>query len=69
MSPLARLVFAIACAATVVGFSRGAAVVADKYPSRPVHLIVPLAAGGAIDVFARLLGKGLETSLGQPVLH
>lgn len=68
MSTLGRLVFAFACAATVVCFPRGAAVAADNYPTRPIRLVVPLAAGGAIDVFARVLGKELETSLGQPVL-
>jgi tripartite-type tricarboxylate transporter receptor subunit TctC len=38
---------------------------AQDYPSRPVRLIVPYAAGGAPDVFARLVGQRLSESMGQ----
>lgn len=38
------------------------------YPSRPVRLIVPIAAGGPSDAAARALAKGLTASLGQEVL-
>jgi len=41
---------------------------ADAYPSRPVRLIVPFAAGGLNDVVAQLVGPYLEKSLGQPVI-
>jgi len=36
---------------------------AQAYPSRPVRIIVPTAAGGALDVLARLLGQGLSERL------
>src|SRR5262245_25024105 len=38
---------------------------AQVYPSRPVTLIVPFAAGGATDVAARIIGEYMSRSLGQ----
>jgi tripartite-type tricarboxylate transporter receptor subunit TctC len=39
----------------------------ESFPERPITLIVPLAPGGSTDVIARILAKGLQTSLGRPV--
>jgi len=39
-----------------------------QYPTRPVRLLVPYAAGGASDTAARALGQALSKALGQPVL-
>jgi len=39
-----------------------------KFPNRPIQLIVPYAAGGAVDQTARLLQQGMEKRLGQTVL-
>lgn len=44
------------------------AVQAQTYPSRPVRLIVPLAAGGGMDTVARALGQKLGDQLGQTVV-
>lgn len=41
---------------------------AASYPDRPIHVIVPYAAGGGIDILARLIGQKLTESLGQPVI-
>ncbi len=41
---------------------------AQNYPSRPVELIVPFAAGGGAELLARLLSDGLNKRLGQPFL-
>ena len=41
---------------------------AQSYPSRPVTLIVPFAAGGPTDVVARTLGAAMSKTLGQTVV-
>jgi tripartite-type tricarboxylate transporter receptor subunit TctC len=41
---------------------------AQGWPSRPIHLIVPYAAGGPVDLSARLLGAKLQPALGQPLI-
>jgi tripartite-type tricarboxylate transporter receptor subunit TctC len=41
---------------------------ADTYPSRPITMIVPFAAGGGTDVLARILAEGLNAPLGQTVI-
>src|SRR5262245_47076135 len=41
---------------------------AQAWPSRPVRLIVPIGAGGATDIFARLIGQWLSERLGQPFI-
>src|SRR4051794_8024233 len=41
---------------------------AQEFPSRLVHLVVPQAAGGGTDTFARALGQKLSERWGQPVV-
>ena len=41
---------------------------AQPFPTRPVTLIVPYAAGGNVDVSTRILQAGIGDALGQPVL-
>lgn len=43
----------------------GTAYAADSYPSRPIRLVVPSAAGGSPDVLMRALGAEVGKSLGQ----
>jgi tripartite-type tricarboxylate transporter receptor subunit TctC len=41
---------------------------AQTYPSKPIHLIVPYPAGGGTDFFARLVGQKMQELIGQPVV-
>jgi len=41
---------------------------AQDYPTRPITMIVPFAAGGPTDVLARIMAEGMRASLGQTVL-
>src|SRR5438093_2118024 len=41
---------------------------AQSYPSRPIHILVGVAAGSVQDVLSRLIGQWLSERLGQPVI-
>ena len=41
---------------------------AQKYPDRPIRVIIPLPPGGSVDIVARLLQPRLEKSLGQSLV-
>ena len=46
----------------------GSAALAETFPARPVTLVVPLGAGGAMDVIVRTMGAKLTERLGQPMI-
>src|SRR5581483_8451048 len=59
-----RKFFGLAAGAVALpAVSRGA--LAQPYPSRPVHLLVGFAAGGPLDIAARLIAQALSDRLGQ----
>jgi tripartite-type tricarboxylate transporter receptor subunit TctC len=41
---------------------------ASNYPTRPITIIVPFAAGGPTDTIARIVAERLRPSLGQAVI-
>ena len=58
----------IACVLCSCGLWASAASAQDKYPSRPIRLVIPFAPGGGSDVTARLLGPRIAEQLRQPVV-
>lgn len=40
----------------------------QKFPERPVRIVVPFAAGGGVDTFARLIAQKLQDRFGSPVV-
>jgi tripartite-type tricarboxylate transporter receptor subunit TctC len=46
----------------------GPAIARDKYPSRPIRLVIPFPPGGPTDMMGRLYGERLSALLGQPVV-
>ena len=48
--------------------SIAAGALADTWPSKPIHLIVPFPAGSSPDLIARMLNENLARALGQPVI-
>ena len=60
------LVATIAGAGLLAGLP--AARAADAWPSKPITLIVPFAAGGTTDILARIVGQKMSIALGQPVI-
>jgi tripartite-type tricarboxylate transporter receptor subunit TctC len=45
-----------------------AALAQPAFPSKPLRLVVPNAAGGAADLTARTVGQKISETLGQPVV-
>ena len=57
-----------AAAAVFVASGAGAQSPADKYPDKPIKIIVPFAPGGSTDILARVIGQKMTENWGQPVI-
>ena len=58
-----RRIFCVA-----LGMCGAIASYAQNFPTRPLRIVVPYAAGGSTDVLARMVGQKLTAVLGQPVV-
>ena len=63
-----RAVFALILVLSGAGVAHAESSAAANWPDHPLRFIVPLPAGSAADVMARLIGQRLSERLGQPVI-
>lgn len=59
-----RILFAFAALAALWGGGASA----QNYPTRPITMIVPFAAGGPTDIIARIVGEHMSKTLGQQIV-
>ena len=69
MGRMSGALFAAVVAVSVTMTGAAAQDAAASYPNKPIRVIVPFAAGGGNDIFARLVGQKLSDILGQPVIN
>jgi tripartite-type tricarboxylate transporter receptor subunit TctC len=55
-------------AGMAIAFAAAPASAQTDYPSRPITLIVPFAAGGPTDVISRIVAENISRTLGQPII-
>lgn len=67
MSKMKKLVFAV-CVAVGAGSLQGAAMAQEKFPSKPIRMLVPFSPGSATDFLARLVGQKMSEHWGQQVV-
>src|SRR3954454_8610164 len=65
--PEVRMVKVLAAALTALSVSLGAAAAQD-YPTRPITMIIPFAAGGPTDVLGRVVAARMSETLGQQIV-
>ena len=63
---VARIGALLPAVGAVIALSQSA--LAQELPARPLRIVVPFPAGGAVDIVTRSLGERLSAGIGQPVL-
>ncbi len=59
----------VLCAGIAIASVTGAAcAMAQTYPAQPIRVLIGFGPGSAADILARLVGKQMEVSLGQPIV-
>jgi len=66
--PSKRRTLLAALATAAIGAVPASAFAQAGYPTKPVTIVVPFAAGGTTDILARIIGQALTTELGQSVI-
>jgi tripartite-type tricarboxylate transporter receptor subunit TctC len=62
-----RMATLCACIA-MMSVAGGASAMAQTYPAQPIKILIGFGPGSAADILARLVGKQMEVSLGQPIV-
>jgi tripartite-type tricarboxylate transporter receptor subunit TctC len=62
------LLSAFLCSCLAAAFGVATAAAQEKYPNRPVKVIVPYGPGGATDITARIVADGFQKVTGQPMV-
>ena len=57
-----------AAALAVAALAMASATAQEKYPSRPIEMVIPTAAGGGTDISLRMLAELVEPALGQKIV-
>jgi tripartite-type tricarboxylate transporter receptor subunit TctC len=63
-----RRLLGAAAGATLLAAARPGAAQPQKFPSRPLKIIVPVAPGGGVDLLSRAIGNRMSDKLGVPVI-
>jgi len=58
---------ALRAALAALTLASAGSALAQAYPDKPIRIVAPFAAGGSVDIVARIIGQKLTESLGQPV--
>ena len=68
MAKFPKMIIAVSAAISITAGLYVATARADTYPSKPIRVVVPYAAGGATDILARTIAEKLRQQLGQPLV-